>query len=198
MTDEPARASERQTGDRPPLGGRISVVGNSGSGKTTMARALAVRLGSPHLELDAIAQQPNWSMLDDTEFRRRVGEFITAPRWVIDGNYTKAGVLDLVWSRADTIIWLDLPRPVVVSRVVRRSLRRLVTREELWNGNRERLQSLVSADPDRNVILWAWTNYPHVREKYERRRNDAAWAHLRFIRLRSSTEVRAWLKSVEA
>lgn len=90
------------------LGDRISVVGNSGSGKTTMARTLAAHLGLPHLELDAVAQQANWTMLDHSEFRRRVGQFITAPRWVIDGNYTKAGVLDLVWSSADTVLWLDL------------------------------------------------------------------------------------------
>jgi adenylate kinase family enzyme len=189
MTEERARAL---------LGDRISVVGNAGSGKTTIARRLAARLGLPHLELDSVAQQADWSMLDHTEFRRRVGHFITAPRWVIDGNYTAAGVLDLVWSRAETVVWLDLPRAVVVSRVVRRTLRRLVTREELWNGNRERFQNLVSRDPNRNVVLWAWSNYPHVRRKYERRQSDAAWAHLEIVRLRSRAEVRAWLRSVEA
>jgi adenylate kinase family enzyme len=179
-----------------PLGDRISVVGNSGSGKTTLARSLAAHLGVPHLELDAVAQQPNWTMLDDAEFRRRVGHFIAGPRWVTDGNYTKAGVLDLIWSRAETVIWLDLPRPLVMSRVIRRSLRRLVTREELWNGNREQLPNLLSSDPNRNVILWAWSNYPHVRQKYERRRQDPVWAHLEFIRLGSRAEVRDWLQSV--
>jgi adenylate kinase family enzyme len=183
--------------DHRQLGDRISVVGNAGSGKTTMARSLAARFGLPHLELDAVAQQANWSMLDETEFRRRVGQFITGPRWVIDGNYTKAGVLDLVWSRAETVIWLDLPRPVVMSRVVRRSLRRLVTREELWNGNREQLKNLLSRDPNRNVVLWAWSNYPHVRQKYERRQSDAAWGRLEFVRLRSQADVRAWLRSVQ-
>jgi adenylate kinase family enzyme len=179
-----------------PLGARISVVGNSGSGKTTMAQSLAARLGLPHLELDAVAQQANWTMLDDAEFRRRVGHFIAGPRWVTDGNYTKAGVLDLVWSRAETVIWLDLPRPLIMSRVIRRSFRRLLTREELWNGNREQLRNLVSSDPNRNVILWAWSNDPHVRQKYERRQEDPAWAHLEFIRLRSRAEARKWLHSV--
>lgn len=70
------------------------MVGNAGSGKTTMAQTLAARLGLP--ELDAITQQANWSMLDDTEFRRRVGQCITA-RGVIYDNDTQA---DLVWSRS--------------------------------------------------------------------------------------------------
>lgn len=178
------------------LGARISVVGNSGAGKTTLARTLAERLELPHLELDSVAQQANWTLLDAPEFRRRVGEFIAGPRWITDGNYTKPGVLDLIWSRAETVIWLDLPRALAVSRVVRRSLGRLVTREPLWNGNREQLRNLLSADMNRNVVLWAWSNYAHVRARYEQRSQDPSWAHLQFVRLRSVGEVREWLATL--
>jgi adenylate kinase family enzyme len=73
---------------------RIVVVGNSGTGKTSLARVLAQRLGVTYTELDAIFHQPGWTELDTTEFRRRVGVLVAEPRWVIDGNYQQ--VRDLV------------------------------------------------------------------------------------------------------
>jgi adenylate kinase family enzyme len=84
---------------------RISVVGNSGSGKTTLAAAVAGALGVPHLELDSVFHQPGWEPLDKDVFRARVAEFAAADGWVIDGNYSSAQ--DLVWQRADTVLWQD-------------------------------------------------------------------------------------------
>ncbi len=57
--------------------------------------------------------------------------------WTIDGNYSK--LRELVWSRADTLIWLDYPMSVVFTRVFARTMGRWMRREELWSGNRERL-----------------------------------------------------------
>jgi adenylate kinase family enzyme len=79
---------------------RISVVGNSGSGKTTAARELAALLDIPHVELDAIFHLPDWQELPTADFRDRVARIAQEPTWVIDGNYT--AVRDLVWTRADT------------------------------------------------------------------------------------------------
>ena len=73
---------------------RVSVVGNSGSGKTTVAAQLAARLGVSHIELDAIRHQPNWQELPDDEFRSRVAALTDADGWVVDGNY--GAVRDLV------------------------------------------------------------------------------------------------------
>ena len=101
-----------------------------------VARALANRLGIPHLELDSIFHQPGWEPRSDDEFRAEAAAFVAGERWVVDGNYTSHGVTEIVWPRADTIVWLDPPRRVVMRRVVSRTLRRVVTREELWNGNR--------------------------------------------------------------
>ena len=88
---------------------RVSVVGNSGSGKSTLGAALAARLGVPYVELDSIFHQPGWAELPRDEFRERVGALADGDAWVIDGNYT--AVRDLVWARADTVVWIDLPRP---------------------------------------------------------------------------------------
>ncbi len=106
---------------------RVSVVGNSGSGKTTLAAQIAAGLGVPHLELDAVFHQPGWTELPLEEFRAKVGEVVATERWVVDGNYT--AVQDLVWARADTVVWLDYPRLLVMRQIVGRTLRRLVTRQ---------------------------------------------------------------------
>jgi adenylate kinase family enzyme len=167
---------------------RVAVIGNSGSGKSTLAKALSARLGLPHVELDSIYHQAGWTQLPTDEYRARVGALVQAERWVVDGNY--AVLRDLVWGRADTLIWLDLPRPVVTWRIVRRSLHRVARGAELWNGNRERLRSLLSLDPENSVIAWSVRQHAEYRRMYSEVPADPQWAHLVFVRLRSPAAVR--------
>jgi adenylate kinase family enzyme len=173
---------------------RISVVGNSGSGKTTLARALAAKLEIRHLELDAVNHQADWQQIDPALFAERVREFTAAPGWVVDGNYS--AVRGIVWGRADTVIWLDLPRWLVMRRVIGRTLRRLTTRAELWNGNRERWRDLFSRE--NSIVLWAWTSHPGQREKFRAAQADPANAHLRFVRLRTRKEIAALMRSAQS
>ncbi len=167
---------------------RISVVGCPGSGKTHVARALADALGAPHVELDAIRHLRDWQPIDPDEFHARVAAALEAPAWVVDGN-ASAVLAPVVWPRADTVVWLDLPRVQVTARVVRRSVWRAITRKRLWNGNRERLRSLLRREREHNIVLWAWTKHPEYREEYGAAMRDPAWAHARFVRLRSQEEV---------
>lgn len=164
---------------------RVSIVGNSGSGKSTLGRALASGLGVPYTELDSIFHQPGWQPLD-REFRTRVAELVSADGWVVDGNYT--AVRDLVWGRADTVIWLDLPRRTVMRGVVGRTRRRMLTREELWNGNRESLRNLFRRDPAESIIRWAWTQHHAYRTRYAALAEGPEWAHIRFVRVTSRRE----------
>jgi len=175
---------------------RVSVVGNSGSGKTTVAAALGAALNVPHLELDSVFHQPGWVPLEEQEFRRLVAKFVAAPSWVADGNYS--AVQDLVWARADTVIWLDLPRHRVMPRIIWRTLRRAALRAELWNGNRERWANLVSVDPMKSVIAWSWTQHHRYRRRYQRASADPASAHLEFVRLRTPGQVAALIARVRA
>lgn len=169
-----------QMAERP----RISVVGTSGSGKSTAAALLSRRLGVPHIELDALRHGPGWRETPDEAFRELVAAEIARDGWIIDGNY---GVIrDLVWPRATAIVWLDPPLWVVMAQVIWRSFRRLVTRQELWNGNRERFDWHRPEHP----IRWAYSTHHQRRAKFEAALDD------RWVRLRSRAELRAYLATL--
>ena len=170
---------------------RVSVVGNSGSGKSTMARQLAAALGVPHLELDSVFHQPGWEPLPAGEFRRVVEGAVAGDGWVMDGNYS--AVRPIVWARADTVVWLDLPRRTVMRQVVWRTLGRAVTRQELWNGNRESLRNFLTWAPEESIISWAWHNHGKYRDRYAAAAADPANAHLTFIRLTSRGAITRFL-----
>jgi len=141
----------------------------------------------PFVELDAIHHQEGWRELTALELRRRVTPIVHADAWVVDGTY-RSKLDDLVLECADTVVWLDLPRRVWLPRLLRRTLRRIVTREELWNGNRESLRTALS--PRSSVVAHALRN-----ESSRRRRYPRELARFRVARLRSPREVDAFLRS---
>jgi adenylate kinase family enzyme len=173
----------------------VSVVGNTGSGKSTVARALAASLGVANVELDALFHLPGWQQLPPDEFVAAVDSRTAGDGWVADGNYSDT--LDLVWSRADTVVWLDLPRRLVMRQVLGRTARRVARREELWNGNRERLRSVLNPDPHESIIRWAWTRHSIYAERFASRTADPRWEHLEVVRLRSRREVDRFVESLD-
>lgn len=173
---------------------RIVVVGVSGAGKTALARQLAQRLDLSRVELDALFWDANWTQAAPEVFRERVAQALCADRWVIDGNYSQ--VRDLIWSQADTVVWLDYGLRTILMRVVRRTLRRIFTREELWNGNRESFfKGLFTRD---SIILWAITTYSEKRRRYLAAQVDPAYTHLDIIRLRTPLDTQVWLAQLPA
>jgi adenylate kinase family enzyme len=175
---------------------RISVVGNSGSGKSRLAAQLAAALAIPHLELDGVFHQAGWQPLPRPDFRAAVADFAAGDAWVIDGNYR--AVQDLVWARADTVVWLDPSRARVMRQLVPRTLLRMVRRSELWNGNRESFTGLFRADPEKSILRWAWTQHARTRERYRRAQADPAHAHLEFVRLTTSAQVAEFARQARA
>ena len=171
---------------------RIVVVGTSGSGKTTVAARIAKELGLLHIELDSIHWLPNWTELPDEEFRTQVAEKITVDRWVADGNYKP--VRDLLWRRADTLVWLDLPFRVVFWRVVKRTIRRVWTGEELWNGNKEDISALFGRYA---MPVWVIRTYWRRKRDYPEIISNPEYAHLRLVHLRSVAETEAWLDGLK-
>jgi hypothetical protein len=171
---------------------RLNVVGTSCSGKTTLARELAARLGMPHVEFDALFWGPDWTPVSTDDFRSRLTAALAVDRWVADGGY--APVRDITWSRVDTIVWLDYPMRLVLARWARRTVARIRSREEFWpgTGNRESIRKALRRDG----LLW-WILGTHRR----RRRSFAAAmgtsADVRWIRLRSAAEASRWLASIQ-
>ena len=170
---------------------RIHVVGTSGSGKTTFAGQLAERLSIPHTELDSLFWGPSWAETPDAEFRPKVRSVVQGSEWVIDGNYSR--IRDLVWPRAEMVIWLDYRLGVILFRVIRRTLRRGLRREELWNGNRESLRtSLLSRD---SIILWSLRTYRRRKREYSGMGQLPGNEHLCVLRIRTVRQARKLLEN---
>ena len=172
------------------------MVGASGSGKTTLARALAAHIRAPLIELDAMMHQAGWVPRPDDEFKREVEHVTGQDAWVMDGNYPQVVMDGPVWQRADTVVWVDPPRRTVMCQLFARILRRAVTREILWNGNREPLSNLTSLGPDQSILVWGWITYGGLRERYAAAMEDPTWRHINFVKLRSKAEANCWLRSI--
>jgi hypothetical protein len=172
---------------------RIAVVGTSGSGKTTLARQLASRLGLAHVELDALHWDPGWTPTPPAVFLGRAEQALSGDAWVVDGNHPE--VRDLIWRRADTLVWLDYGLALIMWRLVLRTFRRVATREMLWNGNRERDLSAHFFSRD-SIFLWALRTHSLRRREYPVLLAAPAYAHLRAICLRSPRATSAWLASL--
>jgi adenylate kinase family enzyme len=163
---------------------RVVVVGCSGSGKTTFARHLAGALGAPHVELDALHWGPDWEPRPPEDFLRDTGTATAGARWVVDGNYR--ATRDIVWPRATAVVWLNLPFPMVFGRVLRRTLRRVATRETLWAGNRESLWRTVASRE--SILWWVLTSYRRRRREFAALRRTGAYPHLAWYELRRPRE----------
>jgi hypothetical protein len=146
------------------------------------------------VELDSIYHQPGWTPLGDADFRARVAGVVAAVGWVVDGNYSV--VQEIVWNRADTVVWFDLPYATVLARTVWRTVRRTLTRQELWNGNKEPLSNLWSLNPEKSIIAWAATRHGVYRRRYADAERDPRWADRRFVRLRTQAEADRFVAGV--
>ena len=171
---------------------RVLVVGVTNAGKTTMARRLAARIGVPHVELDALFWEPGWTEATNAAFRERVVAATSGDGWVACGNYKRSQ--DLLWPRADTMVWLDPPLRVARRRAVLRTITRSILRTDLWgNGNREHIRNLWS-DND-SLYKIAKATHATRREEYSAVSTDPTWAHLNIVRLTSPRAARAWLRA---
>lgn len=172
---------------------RVSVVGTTGAGKTTLARALAALLGSPHVELDALFWEPRWKMADLPVFRSRVASAVASDEWVIDGGYS--AVRDLIWPRADTIVWLDYPLRVILPRLVRRIVARVQDKAELWpgTGNRETIRNAIF---NRDPLVWfAIRTHRNRRRRITEMLARSEYAQLQVHHFRRPADAERWLEA---
>lgn len=170
---------------------KINVVGTSGSGKSTFARALAKALDHPYIEMDAIFWGPNWYEPSDEVFFKDLQQALDQENWVLDGNYTRTTAIK--WQNVDQVIWIDYSFIRTVYQAVRRAFSRAFTQKELWpgTGNRESFRNLFS----RNSMIW-WTlkKYRKNRIKYLKIMRSDAYDHIEFIRLKSPEECAVYIR----
>lgn len=166
---------------------RVLVAGVSGVGKTTLAAQIADTIDAPHTEIDGLFHGEDWIPRD--EFLDDVRALVAQPRWTTEWQYSLAR--PLLTSRADLFVWLDLPfATVTLPRVVRRTVRRRLSREELWNGNVEPPLGTFFTNRE-HIVRWSFA----TRRKYVDRvpAVEEANPDLAVVRLRTQREVDAWL-----
>ena len=165
---------------------RILIIGPSGAGKSTLARVIGERLGLPAVHLDSFFWNPGWVQTEVPAFRERVAEAVKGDAWVMDGNYT-AQSLDLRLPRADTVIWLDLPRRIYFPRVLLRVVKNYGhAREDIGPGCPERI--------DLPFLKWVWT-YPGRRLEHAEVMASLP-SGVRGVILRSPAEVATFTSSL--
>lgn len=173
---------------------RIAIVGRTGSGKTTLGRLLASVMDTPHIELDSLYFEPDFSTVSAPILRERTAEAVAGDRWVTDGN--KKAVRDLVWAKADTIVWLDYPVAVSLWRLAGRAVTRANTLqvEAAQTGDRKRLPRLLLAAA--RGVLRALRSHRGQRREYPALFSSSQYQHLTVVRLRSPRATSRWLKRV--
>jgi predicted kinase len=175
---------------------RILVLGRTGSGKTTLARELAAAIDVQHVELDALYFGPGFSTVPLPVLRERTTAAIAGERWVTDGN--KSAVRDLVWPRADTVVWLDYPVAVSLWRLGKRALWRTsaLTTEASHSGHKAGLpKQMLSAAKG---VLTALRSHRGQRRAYPKMFAEPQNRHLAVVRLRSPRATRRWLAGAVA
>jgi adenylate kinase family enzyme len=165
---------------------RVLVAGTSGAGKTTLASRVATLLDVPHIEIDALFHGPGWTPRDS--FESDVRRFSAGPCWVTEWQYSQ--VRAVLAQRADLVVWLDLPRALVMRQVVRRTVHRRLARQVLWNGNREPALWTILTDRE-HIVRWAWSTHNKTATRMATLLHDRP--DLVVVRLTSRSDVERWL-----
>lgn len=173
---------------------RVIVVGTSGAGKSTYAESLARVLGHAHTELDELHWDRNWQPKPAPVFRELVARVAAQPRWIADGNY--GAVRDLVWPRATTVVWLNYALPTILWRLFWRTVARMVTRRQLWHGNRESFR--LSFLSRQSILVWAVSTFQRRREQLAALRSSGQYPQLSWLEFRAPREAEAYLRSLTA
>jgi adenylate kinase family enzyme len=171
---------------------RIVVVGTSAVGKSTFARALAAKARLPYVELDELHWSPDWREKPTREFAQLVDAATTGPSWVVDGNY--GVVRELLWPRANLILWLNYGFARTLWRGLRRSLGRLWRDTELWHGNHESWQLTFLSK--HSILLWIVTTHTRRRREFVGLRATGKYAQLEWVEFKRPAEAERWLSQL--
>jgi len=166
---------------------RILIVGNSGGGKSTLARRLGEKLAVPVVHLDVLFWKPGWVEAEEDAFRAVIRKALEAPACVCDGNF--AGSLDIRLPRADTVIWIRQPRLLCLARAI--------WRVATYRGRRIRPDMAAGCDEkfDPAFYRYIWDYDAKTAPRLEVALAQYA-GHARLVHLRSDREIAAFLAAV--
>ena len=170
------------------------MIGVTGSGKSVLAERLAHRLGLDFIELDALYWKPNWVETDPAEFHQKVDQATCTPAWALAGNYSNTR--DLVWPRAQAVVWLDYRYRLVFWRLVKRTWQRWWTQEPLWGTNYERLLPQLKIWSKTSLFYWQVHSYRRHKTLYPQLLTSAEYSHLACLHFKIPHETETWLHSL--
>ena len=173
---------------------RIVVVGTISSGKSTIAKRLAEKLALNFIELDALHWEQGWIETPDETFRARAEEATRISDWVVEGNYHR--VRDIIWPRAEAIIWLDYSLPLIFWRLTYRIFKRAITRELLWGKNIEPFWIQFKIWSEDSLYHWLFKTYWRRKREYPQLFMQPSYAHLKIFCFKSPRQVDNWLASM--
>jgi adenylate kinase family enzyme len=175
---------------------KVNVIGTTGSGKSTFSKRLAKKINAPYIQMDQIFWKQNWQESQDSEFFQRIEDVLSESTWVLDGNYSRTNIIK--WRDADTIIWIDYSFFRTLFQLFKRTIKRIISGEELWpeTGNRESFaKSFLSK---KSIFIWFFKNYSHNKQGYSKLMYSSKIRHINVIRLCSPKEADLFLKNIEA
>jgi adenylate kinase family enzyme len=173
---------------------RVIVIGVTSSGKSTLADRLARRFDLNYIELDALHWEPNWQSAPLEIFRSRVGKAVQADKWAVAGNYHV--VRDLIWPKAEAVIWLDYALWRVLWQLTRRNLKRWWTQELLWGTNYEPLWNHFKLWSEESLYHWLFKTYWRRKREYPILLSQPEHHHLKLIRFKAPSETEDWFRTL--
>ncbi len=162
------------------------IIGNSGSGKTWLARHLAMT-GVDIVYLDNLFWKPGGfdEMRSQNEVDTLILESLAQDRWIVEGVFGE--LAERFLSAANTLVWLDLPWELCRSRLIQRG-----------SESKLHLDRKQSEEGLHKLLKWASRYY----ERTDLRSHDGHQALLRgfngvSVHLRSDDEVAEYLRSAQ-
>ncbi|MBI5965149.1 MAG: AAA family ATPase [Chloroflexi bacterium] len=173
---------------------RIVVIGTTSSGKSTLASRLAEKIGGDFVELDGLYWEPNWVGATPEVFRERAEAATNSQAWAVAGNYHV--VRDLIWPKAEAVIWLDYSLPILFWRLLKRTIYRGITQEELWNGNREKFWWHFKIWSEESLFHWLFKSYWRRKREYPILLAQPEYSHLKIYHFTNPSEAENWFSKV--
>jgi adenylate kinase family enzyme len=172
---------------------RVVVIGTTGSGKTTMAKRVAEAIGCTAFDIDDFHWQPGWVERMPEEMIELFREALKADKWTLAGNHSRTR--DFTWAQADTVIWLNYSFWVVFPRLLWRTIKRVVTKEEVMPGCVETFQSQFLIKD--SLLVWFFQTFWKRKKEYPEIINQDKYQHLTVLEFKHPRQAKRFLLGLQ-